>query len=387
VIRPKDFEELFDTDADLSGYDLDVSPYIRDGDDMSISLFWRAVGQDQRVAAQPPRRDELCAAPLSAEVRAWLMPKNQLVPVYVDDPLSSDEKNWIRLDRSGRRLRPGLILLLDVGVGGYDHERGFIGVEGSSPVIEVSTIRAEEGDADSGATIKNDPLSFGFKQAVLLDRHLGHVAECARKIAQAIGLPIAQTNALTRAGAWHDLGKVYGPFQTLLGHAPDGPFLAKSAEGRAPHARRVQAEADGLRKYFRHELASTLAFLQQHDGEPDADLVAFLIAAHHGKVRMGLRALPEERPDGRELRIARGVQDGDLLPDLHCGSEISNAVKLDLGIMEMGEDEHGRPSWSARTHALLAEHGPFRLAYLEALIRMADWRASEAEQQGAGPDE
>jgi len=55
--------------------------------------------------------------------------------------------------------------------------------------------------------------------------------------------------------------------------------------------------------------------------------------------------------------------------------------------MEMGEDECGRQSWSARTQALLAEHGPFRLAYLEALVRMADWRASAAGREEAGHDE
>lgn len=389
VIRPKDFEELFDTDADLSGYDLDVSPYIRDGDDMSISLFWRAVGNgnDERVAAEPPRRDELCAAPISAEVRAWLTPKNRLVPVYVEDPLSSGGNNWIRLDRSDRRLRPGLTLLLDVGVGGYDHERGFIGAEGSAPVSEASATRVERGDADTGTATGDDPLSCDCKRAVPLERHQDDVAECAREIAEAIGLPVAQTNALTRAGAWHDLGKAYTPFQTLLGRTPDGPYLAKSAEGHAPRARRVQAEADGLRKYFRHELASALAFLQQHDGEPDADLVAFLIAAHHGRVRMGLRALPDERPDNPDSRIARGVQDGDPLPELRCGEEVSTSVTLDLDPMEMGEDERGRPSWSARTQALLTEHGPFRLAYLEALIRMADWRASAEEQRGIGCNE
>jgi CRISPR-associated endonuclease/helicase Cas3 len=55
--------------------------------------------------------------------------------------------------------------------------------------------------------------------------------------------------------------------------------------------------------------------------------------------------------------------------------------------MEMGEDEHGRPSWAARTQALLGELGPFRLAYLEALLRVADWRASAAERRGELDDE
>jgi CRISPR-associated endonuclease/helicase Cas3 len=125
-----------------------------------------------------------------------------------------------------------------------------------------------------------------------------------------------------------------------------------------------------------------LAFLDQHDGEPEADLVAFLIAAHHGKVRMGIRALPEEEADPPDKRIARGVQDGDILPKVRCGVEISAARTLDLGLMEMGEDEDGRPSWAARMQALLGEFGPFRLAYLEALLRVADWRASAAERRG-----
>ncbi|MBN9461272.1 MAG: CRISPR-associated endonuclease Cas3'' [Burkholderiales bacterium] len=381
VIRPKDFEELFDTDADLSGYDLDVSPYIRDSNDLSVSLFWRTVGNAERVSAKRPLRDELCSAPLNDDLRAWLLPKEGNAPAYVEDPLAHDGDPWVRLDKSShRRLRPGLTVLLDVRMGGYDLELGFVGASATAPVKPIAesptTAAAAGNDTDVGATTDDDPQSFGSAAALLLERHLDDVAKCAREIAQALGLPPAQVEALCRAGAWHDLGKAFPPFQILLGGSPPAPLLAKSAEIQASKERRQRAEATGLRRYFRHELASALAFLQQHHGEPNADLIAFLIAAHHGKIRMGLRALSQERADKPTLRIARGVQDGDRLPELRCGDELSNAVELDLGPMEMGEDEQGRPSWSARMRTLLAEHGPFRLAYLEALIRMADWRAS-----------
>jgi hypothetical protein len=33
-------------------------------------------------------------------------------------------------------------------------------------------------------------------------------------------------------------------------------------------------------------------------------------------------------------------------------------------------------SWTERSVELLEEYGPFRLAYLEALIRVSDWKAS-----------
>ena len=42
VIRRCDLLDLFDTTPDIAGHDLDVSRYIRDGDDNDIQVFWRA---------------------------------------------------------------------------------------------------------------------------------------------------------------------------------------------------------------------------------------------------------------------------------------------------------------------------------------------------------
>jgi CRISPR-associated endonuclease/helicase Cas3 len=49
--------------------------------------------------------------------------------------------------------------------------------------------------------------------------------------------------------------------------------------------------------------------------------------------------------------------------------------------MQLGETEIMGPSWTTRVQNLLREHGPFELAWYETLVRIADWRASEAEQQ------
>ena len=107
--------------------------------------------------------------------------------------------------------------------------------------------------------------------------------------------------------------------------------------------------------------------------------IAYLIAAHHGKVRLSLRAMPDEKEAPNGKRYARGVWEDDQLPALAFDGEQSPQTTLRLNLMELGEGPQG-PSWTARTQALLAEHGPFRLAWLEALVRIADWRATGQEQ-------
>ncbi len=43
VVRRKDLDDLFDTDADLTGFDVDISPYVRDADDTDVRVFWRVL--------------------------------------------------------------------------------------------------------------------------------------------------------------------------------------------------------------------------------------------------------------------------------------------------------------------------------------------------------
>ena len=51
-------------------------------------------------------------------------------------------------------------------------------------------------------------------------------------------------------------------------------------------------------------------------------------------------------------------------------------MSLCAGIPAMFLASRSQFSWQGRIARLLEELGPFGLAYLEALVRVADWRAS-----------
>jgi CRISPR-associated endonuclease/helicase Cas3 len=56
-------------------------------------------------------------------------------------------------------------------------------------------------------------------------------------------------------------------------------------------------------------------------------------------------------------------------------------VKLSLDLMEIGLSPRYGASWRERMQLLLERIGPFRLSYLEGLLRAADCRASKEEDQ------
>lgn len=357
VLRRKDLLDLFNTDPDLSGFDVDVSDYIRDSDRPGVQVFWRDIDDDPNLPLpQPqPERAELC--PVSIGQAQAFLKRNDTLLWYWD---TLDEQ-WVKLDRTPR---PGMTLMLRASDGGYDASIGFDAAlkKPPVPVVPSRTTAPEHGFGEDRLSHQNKPVA--------LANHLGHVAAQAEALCTSVG-ETAHKAAIVRAGRWHDLGKAHAVFQATMQGCAAAPaeILAKSpCNGR--HSRR----------YFRHELASTLAWLAQHDGEADADLIAYLIAAHHGKVRMSLRAMPGEQAVPGVRLFARGVWEGDVLPELDFDGEHSDRTTLKLALMELGEGEQGA-SWTSRTLNLLEQHGPFRLAWLESLVRLADWRASRWEQR------
>ena len=402
VIRRKDLDDLFDTDPDLTGFDVDISPYVRDADDTDIRVFWR---HPSEAGDDPPRpgRDELCAVSIGT-ARTWVskvfkLPKRGRNLLFQRDPqwrrqdgrTGASPPGWMPFPLQSQPW-PGLVLLADPQAGGYDEACGFTGdpkdvpepisgpaaLPGSGDVTDrggAQTPREAEGHDE-------DSMS-GIDRVVPLADHLRHVADKAESLCATLDVAPTARATVIRAARWHDLGKAHEVFQDTMRRGLDG----RTAVPEVLLAKTVK-QTRHARAYFRHELASALAFLAHEHWSRDADLAAYLIAAHHGKVRMNLRALPREAApkdtDHAGSRFARGVWEGDELPpfDLEAGERWQGG-SLSLSIMELGWDCVSRESWTERTRELLARLGPFRLAWLETLLRVADWRAS-ADERGGG---
>ena len=363
VLRRKDLIELFDTTPDLCGADTDIARFVRDGEDNDARVFWREWEGEQPPSNLPAAtRDELCAVAVY-QFRAFLKHKSNPA-AYVWDALS---EIWQRVWTA----TPGRVYLLGVSAGGYSRDLGWTG----NPKDKVEALSSQ---AEPEERYAADEPTF-INRWVELGEHTADVVAAVDALAKALRLPPDAREALHTAALWHDFGKVHFIFQQMLtkGTAIEhqGKLWAKSGRpGGKP-----------LRPGFRHELASALAWLQAGSTE-QRDLVAFLVAAHHGKVRLSIRSLPtENQPPGEPGRFyARGVWDGDTLPAATLNALSVPGVELDLRPMLLGDGPQGA-SWLARMIGLRDRLGPFPLAYLETLLRAADGRASAAEAVLAKP--
>ncbi|MBK6918561.1 MAG: DEAD/DEAH box helicase [Deltaproteobacteria bacterium] len=367
VLRGKDLIELFDTEPDLAGHDIDVAPYVRATDDRDVQVAWRELGDEPPGLDAPDlQRDELCQVPVH-ELEKLTKGKS----VWRFDGL---RRAWVEVER----LFPGLAVVVDVGVGGYRPDAGF--TRDRADVPPAVAARGEPPDADAA-----DSLTFGGDY-ITMRTHAEDTAVHMRALLDRLGrhtAAIVDEPVLIDAARWHDAGKVHPAFQQMLiEHLPGddprrtgGPWAKSDGRhgGRNP------------RRFFRHELASALAWL----AAGKSDLGAFVVAAHHGKVRIALRARPGEEPptDRPHCRFAHGVHDGDTLPSVDLGDgEIVPEQALSLACMELGGGE-GHEAWSDQMMRLLERHGPFRLSYVETLVRVADWRASQQrDRHQGGPD-
>jgi CRISPR-associated endonuclease/helicase Cas3 len=367
VLRRKDLIELFDTLPDLTGNDIDVSRFIRQSDELDLSVVWRSVGDDGPAAgATSPGRNERCQVSVGAFKKVF---KAGGFKAWRYEHLSS---RWV-LCRNESEMRPGMVVVVDSSSGHYTPTTGW------DPDSKVAVEAVVDEPATDDESTGDDPASIGGSW-LSLKQHLADTEREIRRLFESTsseGLADAHRAAAVQAARLHDIGKAHDHFQQALkktansdaerARMPD-VILAKGGSGRLFHK--------PARPNFRHELVSALALLGEGtvalDGVVERDLAVYLVAAHHGRIRMGLRAMPDDLP-GHVL----GVKAGDQLPAVEMVDGEIPMSTMDLSVVEMGE-RGGRASWSARALDLRdrPDLGPFRLGFLEAMVRLADWAAS-----------
>lgn len=227
-------------------------------------------------------------------------------------------------------------------------------------------------------TTEAEDGSFPGGRPIALAPHLAGVGELSAAFAEAAGLPHELVEDLRLAGQLHDLGKADPRFQFILHDGdevraaraaarvdsaqPLGGLLAKSGgpPGDATRRARLRARAE-YPEGARHELLSVALASSAPDlltSANDPDLVLHLVASHHGHCRPLAPVQRDARP--RDVTL---VFDGHTL-------SASTDHKLDA----LGSGV------AARFWRLVRRYGPHGLAFLEAVLRLADHRRSELEQ-------
>lgn len=366
VLRMRDIEELFDTAPELAGADIDVSRYVRDlTDDCDVQVFWRPEDAfTGETATRWPVADELCSVSIGRLKEVLTAHKAQAWQRTTDD------HRWQSCSAS--QVVPGGTYGLTCDVGGYTPARGF-----DPPSTDPVPVAVDE-YADHRHTSEGDRVS----QWCELARHgldtRRHIARLLDELGENWADVERYRPALLLAALLHDRGKAVRVFQDAIPNRDDAHPSA-TLWAKAPKFQRYE------RPHFRHEAVGALALLEAPPAELEAlspverDLVLYLVASHHGRVRVSVRSHREEVRSGSVNVL--GLKQGDEVPAALFGTVTAPAVaSLSLDPIRLGQNAWG-DSWTGRVQALLEELGPFRLLALETLVRIADWRAS-AEEAG-----
>lgn len=226
-----------------------------------------------------------------------------------------------------------------------------------TPREEVARLRVEMGRGREEPSDEFDEISL-TDDDVTLDDHGREVALRARTIADHLGLPSDLADAVERAGSLHDLGKADERFQAWLHGAPDHPEVVLAKSGMPRHRWAAARGKAGWPRGGRHEALSARLVEQwlEHAadwGDPALrDLLLHLVVSHHGHGRPLVSPVTDRAP---------AVVSGEI-------SGFAVEASSDLSEVDWTQP--------ARFRRLNEEYGPWGLALLEAVVRLADHAVS-----------
>lgn len=233
-----------------------------------------------------------------------------------------------------------------------DHSGGVIlfAPLGARGIVQAESLM----DSDAEASFRRYPQT--------LREHTSHVVRKTCEFSSQLHL--VESRDLEIAAELHDLGKGDRRFQALLRGGSviqSGEPLAKSDRRRVDD--QVLKRSINLPERWRHEALSVRLALQHRLllEANDPMLVLWLIGTHHG---YGRPFFPHQDPLDSKDRFVSAVD--------------STETKLVAGFgpQQLAFDYCGH-DWCSLFQCLRERYGVWRLAYLEAILRLADQRASE----------
>lgn len=249
-----------------------------------------------------------------------------------------------------------------------------------SPDVLRQSLNADaQTTVEDGADLTTDEGdSFNAGRAgVTLQVHTEDVERYARAFAESLGLPDEVISDIGLAAWLHDLGKADPRFQLLLRGGDevelykDERLWAKSVMRSGDRAAQKRAQRrSGYPRGTRHEVQSVVMIEQVRTMvEPmahDIDLVLHLVASHHGYCRPFAPAVVDPTP----VDVAVSKHSSTVLGSFDFPSTSSNHR------LYQADSPLADRFWS-----LADRYGWFSLCWLEAILRLADHRASEDEEE------
>ncbi len=254
------------------------------------------------------------------------------------------------------------------------------------PLEDLRKVLQPEESFEYGLEVTTDAEdSFCVGRAVSLAEHCCDVEMFAREFATRCGLGEWLTEHLALAAWLHDIGKADRRFQVMLRSGSEIEYFknetpwAKSAMAPgARAARKLARERSGYPSGGYFHAIQSVAMLDGKEAvlaerlkncntikEPDLDLVLHLIASHHGECRPFAPVVIDNAP----IKITLAGHSSTVFGNIDFLEIPSNPMlhRLDSPLAD-------------RFWALVAKYGWQELCWLEAILRLADHRASEEEQ-------